>query len=485
MKRNWIAFILVFVLTLSTLAWSGPHTSARAAILVTTFEDEMEVPANWDGDCSLREAILAAETDTAVDACAAGSGADIITLPAGTYPLSITGVLEDNSVSGDLDIHSSITFNGVSATTTIIDGGQIDRVFEIFPGANVTLSNLTVRNGKVMDQTDNDGGGIYNRGTLVLDRMTLSGNSAQKSGASGQPRGGGIYNTGELTATNSNILDNKASHTIDFTNAGKGGGIYNAAGASAAFTDCTISGNGAANFVPQQQNGFGGGIYNDNATLTLNRVSLDTNTAGGASPGSSLGGGLYNFNGTAAITNTTISGNQAPGGISFGGGVVNDGASADMTLTNVTLYANTAGNYGYNTYTFFGAMPIKVLNTIIASPETGFLDNCAGGIENNPATRITNLGNSMEYPEKTSPACGLEIADPKLAPLALNVPGQTRTHALLAGSAALDVPGACTGAPTVDQRGVVRPQGSSCDLGAYEKSASASGYSLYLPLVER
>ena len=476
---------LLLVLGLLALGVNTQHAAALTSIGVNTAEDEL----NADGDCSLREAIRAANTDAAVDACPAGNGADTITLPAGTYMLSITGPNEDSNLSGDLDISASVTLSGHAAADTIIDANTLDRVLQVASGANVTLTNLTLRNGKVLDQTSqNNGGGIYNAGTLTLDHVIISGNQASQSDATAkQPQGGGIYNSGTLTLTHSLLENNSSSHTTAWQDAGQGGGLYNAAGASATLSDSSISSNSTANIMPMQQNGGGGGIYNDGATLTLERTTVDHNTAGGSSPGSGYGGGIYNNNGTVSLTNVTVSGNLAPGGISFGGGLYNKGASANMTLTNVTLYANKAGNQGGNLYNFFGTTPIKIRNTIIASPTALFIDNCAGGLESDPTTRITDLGNNLEYPTAPAPsrACGVSVSDPKLDELNLNTPGETKTHALQAGSAALDVPGACAGAPASDQRGVHRPQGSSCDLGAYEKGGDPIFLKVFLPFVMR
>lgn len=476
---------LIF-LTALVLGPYPPCVLAGAAIGVNTTEDEIQLTGG-DGDCSLREAIRAANTDSVVDGCAAGSGADIIMLMPGVYTLTVTGASEDAGLTGDLDITSAISFSGLGAENTVIDGGGLDRVIHVTAGGSLALYDLTVRNGKVMDQAANDGGGIYNSGTLNLENVVVSGNLARKSGSSGAPRGGGIYNAGSLTIKASSLLNNSASHTSSFTDAGMGGALYNAPAATATLTNVTISGNDAARAMVDQMNGKGGGIYNDNATLTLQRVTIDNNYAGGASPGASYGGGIYNNNGTLTLTNSTISGNRALGGISFGGGLVAEGATGDVTLTNVTLFGNTAGNRGANTYTFFGANPIKMRNSIVASPSLNFIDNCAGGIANSPITRITDLGNNLEYPAAAVPteaACGLTIADPKLAALALNAPGKTRTHALQTGSAALDV--SCVGAPGIDQRGVSRPQGLSCDLGAYEQEPlPVLDQFVFLPLVSR
>jgi CSLREA domain-containing protein len=138
---------------LGLASWPLPtHATPAATITVTTIADEL----NSDGDCSLREAIQAANTDAAVDACAAGSGADTITFDAATdgMPIVLTGpAAEDANASGDLDIldGGDLTVQGNGAGSTIVDGGGIDRVFHVCPGGGcantVTLNRLTVRNG--------------------------------------------------------------------------------------------------------------------------------------------------------------------------------------------------------------------------------------------------------------------------------------------------------------------------------------------------
>lgn len=88
--------------------------------------------------CTLRAAIQEAN---------ALAGEDVITLPAGTYTLTITGENEEDAATGDLDIHGNVTINGGTANTTIIDGGAIDRVFDIRNPYSVTFTNLTIQNG--------------------------------------------------------------------------------------------------------------------------------------------------------------------------------------------------------------------------------------------------------------------------------------------------------------------------------------------------
>jgi CSLREA domain-containing protein len=102
-----------------------------AAIAVTTVADEL----NTDGDCSLREAVQAANTDAAVDACPAGSGADTITLGPGTYLLNLPG--------GDLKLTSDVALRGAGAGTTILDAGGDDRSVLQTRNASLLLCSST------------------------------------------------------------------------------------------------------------------------------------------------------------------------------------------------------------------------------------------------------------------------------------------------------------------------------------------------------
>ena len=107
-----------------------------ATITVNTTADEFGTGAG----CSLREAIQAANTDAAFGGCTAGSGADVITVPANTYTLTIGGVGDNTNAIGDLDILEGVTINGAGAGTTVIDASPFDRVFHILAGTPVARS---------------------------------------------------------------------------------------------------------------------------------------------------------------------------------------------------------------------------------------------------------------------------------------------------------------------------------------------------------
>jgi CSLREA domain-containing protein len=254
-----------------------------SAIEVDTFDDEL----NIDGDCSLREAIEAANTNYVVDGCVAGSADEIdtIILEAGTYRLVIPGD-DDINQTGDLDILGSVNIHGDGLDTTIVDGGWIDRVFHLYQSSiEVSMSNVTIQNGQSI--TGTGGSGIMVNPDI------------------------------DLNINNCRIRNNTSS---DFL----GGGIENY-NAKVTITNCTIEENSALE---------GGGIYNDGELYVFNSL-IDSNSATGS------GGGIKNSyssfgDGIATLENVTISRN----GSSLGSGIY---SSTAITITNVTVVNNIGG----------------------------------------------------------------------------------------------------------------------------------------------
>jgi uncharacterized repeat protein (TIGR01451 family)/CSLREA domain-containing protein len=255
--------------------------------------------ADASGHCTLRAAIQEAN---------ALAGADTITLPTGVYTLTLTGAGEELAASGDLDISDDLTINGAGTNTTTIDGGGLDRVFDIAPNGQtpaVTITNLTIRNGVASGAA---GGAIrINRGNVTLSGCNLTGNRADVNG-------GAIANVGgTLTVDTCTLSANLATSN--------GGGLFNVA--TAVLGQSTLSGNSASS--------LGGGLYNG-ATATLANSTLSGNNA------TLLGGGVYNaLSSSATILFTTVALNIAPSG----GGVYNAGG---VTLTSTLLGSNSGGN---------------------------------------------------------------------------------------------------------------------------------------------
>jgi len=206
-----------------------------------------------------------------------------------------------------------------------------------------------------------------------------------------------------------------------------------------------------------------GGIYSEEGPLFIN-----DSTVPGNSVISEIGGvgGVEKRGGIANIINSTISGNQAAG---FGGGVLANTAGTSISIRNSTITSNTSGRQGGGISSAFGTS-VLVLNSIVAGNS---LDDCA----NEPGSiGVSSQGNNVSSDD----SCGFtkstdkQSTNPRLGPLQDNG-GPTDTRALLPGSPAIDagLTGANSGCPATDQRGVRRPQGPRCDIGAFEKRNSS------------
>ncbi len=236
--------------------------------------------------------------------------------------------------------------------------------------------------------------------------------------------------------------------------------------------------------------GDGGGIYND-STLTLINCTVSSNTTQ-----DSNGGGIANERGNLIMYSCTVSGNDAA---YDGGGVWN--WYGDVTMTNCTVSGNTAGDEGGGIWTS-GAQTLIVNNCTVSN---NFAYANGGGIYNMADEVYLKCsivyGNTADgsgddiYGSKVATECIIGDPDgdpdPLLGPLQDNG-GPTETHALLAGSPAIDACIDCTvvapvrgpgfGLPLViDQRGLPRPvdgdlDGTAyCDVGAYEKQPPVGG----------
>lgn len=373
--------------------------------------------------CTLRAAIMQAN---------ALGGTNTINLPQGIYTLTIEGMNEDNSIAGDLDIKSNLTIDGNGKEYTIIDANHIDRAIEIFDTAQAHISNITIRNGNSNVAT----GGILNWGNARLTDVILESNNGA--------HGGGLLNMRNVNLVRALISNNTAQ--------GNGGGIGNAG--IMTVTDSIIR----QNFAP-----VGGALFNPRPyTATLVNSTVSTNTA--------WSGGGISTGGHLTLTNITISGNQAAWN---GGGIENGGYATLFNVTlsnNVVTHTNGIGNNIFNGYIQNSYVRIK--NTIIASASG---NNCHIEIGS-----VISLGHNLGSDATCSLIATGDISNtnPLLAPLANNG-GATPTHALLPSSPAIDA-GDNNGCPSADQRGMPRPFGIACDIGAFE---FGSLLRLYFPFV--
>ena len=302
---------------LATLVAGLMSLFCASALGATIHADTTSDERSADGHCSLREALAAANTDTAPFAgageCTAGSGTDTIVLPAGQFTLGIAGRGEDANATGDLDVLSAVTIDGAGAAVTQIDANGIDRVLDVHTGADLTLSGVTIA------------GGLTRIGGIGGDHVGATG--AQGVGDQGQPgeSGGGILNAGSLTVIDSTIRDNVTGA------GGKGGGGYGGSGAP----------NGGNGFGGDGgHGGDGGGIFTT-GPLTLTRATVTANTTGvGGEGGIGVGGDAGTGAGTGGF-----------GGGGFGGrggdgaGVAGSGAGV-LTIDQSSITGNHTGAGG-------------------------------------------------------------------------------------------------------------------------------------------
>lgn len=382
-----------------------------ATIKVTTASDPItETP----GNCSLREAIRAAQDDAPYNGCRRGNGPDKVQVKAGTvYGLSASmGAL---GMPGEITIlaqgkgRATIDADGTNEGAFVVDGTQ-NRVrdlvirggdsqiggggIHVTSGAQLSLLDSVVK-GNFTDHA-NGGGGIYAGPTaeLRVARSTVANNTAEGAG------GGGIAAVqAALDVSRSTISGNRAN-----SGSADGGGALVLNPVSSAFNDSTIAGN--------RTTGNGGGLMMGGGTLITNNMTVSDNAADTDNASGGQGGGAFVVSGaTLSLRNSIIGDNAAPPGA---------GPDCQGSLSIAyTLLSDGAGC------------------SVFPTP-----DNVIGEA-------------------------------PRLKSLARNG-GPTRTMALKPSSPARnsahpDEPGSggLTCSPK-DQRGVNRPVGPRCDMGAYE-----------------
>jgi hypothetical protein len=477
--------LLVLLLSIPTYLLFQPYFTAN----VTNLND--------NGPGSLLQAVATASAGSTI-----------------TFDSSLRGQIV--LTSGDLVISKNLTIRGPGAhILSIVGGKHLTHKLSVLAGVTVTISGLSfsslndsgVKNyGDLtfMDSiisnntTPGNGAGIENfeGGTLTLIRSEVLGNSVDSDYTDWAKNkdfgnGGGIANHSILKIINSTISNNRAS--------GDGGGILNGYHSPGAVTiiNSTISGNEACR--------GGGGIFNHKGSLSLTNTTVSGNKVGNCNSFTydpiGVGGGVKNF-GSLTLTNDTISNNTAPkngGGIynginntDFGyltlsnstiwrntasvdgGGIDNDGGQA--TLTFGTIYGNTAQigggiaieNNVHNTFSLLVAMS----NSIVAGNHADSAADISGNLTSKGYNLVQDTSGAIFAPNDHPPdISGVQFTNLGIDSELRNNGGPTWTLRLLKGSPAIDKipPDTClVNKPTTDQRGVIRPKGPACDIGAYE-----------------
>ncbi|HEX8105554.1 MAG TPA: thrombospondin type 3 repeat-containing protein, partial [Solirubrobacteraceae bacterium] len=444
--RRAVTLTAVWACLLS--AWAG--AAGAATFEVEVFSDEAD-PAGCDADCSLREAIIAAN-DT--------PEADTVRLPPGVHQIG-TEPGNGGPQTGDFDIAADLSIEPMGGGEVTIDGDDLDRVFDVAPGVELRLRDLRVANGAGAAGVDDglDGGGIRTAGRVVLTRMLLESNLGRRWGGAVAVTAGG-----SLEAVNSTFKDNEAGTRGGAISVSRNPGAD--PDASVKLDQSVVTGNSL-----RDASGEGGGIHAFASTLVLDASEVSGNTAG-------VGGGI-DVDNVASLTlrNSTVSGNR--GTLASFGGVGGVLARGEVTtlIEDSTIARNVAGSgaadYVHNTVASGSTVRTTLRRALFAE---GARDG--GGAA--PACDIqadVTVDSAHSLADDGSCRLGAPTDRPAAAPV-LGALGQnggpTRTHALGAGSAAIDAGG--TGCPATDQRGAgfPRPLGAACDIGAFEAPSSGA-----------
>lgn len=290
------------------LALAGP--AAQADLGQVIMVDEV--------NCTLVDAITAANTDAAVGGCEAGSGADVIDLQADVMLTAVNN--EIYGPSGLPVVTSEITIEGNGHLVGRASNAPPFRILSIGSAGHVSIDATTISGGLATFGNawrDAWGGGIYNNGALTISESTISDNTAQ------QQYGGGISNSSNLFVFSNVITGNSASNGV---------GIHNRQGTTTLINSS----------ISQNRGTDGGGIFVNGGVLLAENVTIQRNSI------EFSGGGIFILDGTVSISNSNISMNY--GSFSRGGGI--NIRNGKLSLDNSIISGNTsrlgAGGAIYN-----------------------------------------------------------------------------------------------------------------------------------------
>ncbi len=379
-KRDQLlsGMVVVGTFLIGLFGLSGVGRAAIEPGGVIVVNSSFDVVAD-DGVCTLREAVTASNNDEPSGylegECTAGTVTDVISLPFGTYSLTLTGAGDNQNSTGDLDVWGAVTIE--AEDYVVIDGMSTDRLFHVIPGGTLTLKGLTITNGNAPfgGGLESSGGGILSEGSLsvynseILSNRAGDGDFEQVGGD-----GGGIahLSPGSITLEQVVIRGNTAGRGGDGTpgtvsragaNGGNGGGIYIINSMfPIRFHTIEVKGNQAGagghkfyypnNLVPNGYGGRGGGIYLEGiAMVELHNCDINQNNTQGPYGGN--GGGIASIQVELKLYDCTIRNNRASDGQLVPGEVapVSDGGTGggiwhlgNLVVARTRISGNRAGD---------------------------------------------------------------------------------------------------------------------------------------------
>jgi serine/threonine protein kinase len=439
--RYLVGVIAVVLLLVSSTGIAGWYYFQQPSTRVTNLQD--------DGRGSLRQAINTAPDRSTI-----------------IFDPSMQGII--HLTSGNLDISKNLTLSGPGAGKLIISSTR-SYVIDVIAGVSVSILGLAFKDSQIIfeDTGSTYASFIYNLGKLSFTNSIISGNRAlAASGRSNFACGGGIFNGGTLSLTNTIVSNNSVSGGSLASICG--GGIFNLGTLS--LINSTVTNNKASTDTAKPF--CAGGIFNV-STLSLINSTLSGNSAYTTSPHCS--GGIFN-SGTLSLTNSTVSGNTTT---ASGGGIYSSGGQ--ITIIFCTIYGNRAHEAGGISTAAANKSSdnMTVRNSIIAENIALNAPDIAGRLTSGGYNLIQNTAGA-DFVNASADKHLTDISGDQFTNLGIDSMLQdnggqaqphTRTHRLLQGSPAIDkIPrDACLiNGISTDQRGVRRPQGKNCDMGAYE-----------------
>jgi CSLREA domain-containing protein len=491
--------------------------AAGITITVTTTADNPAADCTGSNGCSLRQAVIKANSDSG----------DVIQLGAHTYDLTIAADIEgsDDGTTGDLEIRSNMTIQGAGANLTVIrgvgnSGPWTDRIIEADNNSaapTVTIQDLKVTGGNDTGQysefdggailaddatltvhnviadtnhSDGDGGGVASNTssaeTFTISNSTLSNNTAGNNG-------GGLFVGGSTSGTDSGsslFLTGNTANGGQLLDSG-GGAIYNDLSGAGSITFSDIM--AVSNHAP----GMGGGGVYDNGNLTSQnvrrptvwqRITLSNNDA------RIVGGGFYTARSLSTLINATITKNAVVNNIVLavtgnGGGIAAGIPPAQITVNNATISGNTSPGPGGGAAALLSGDQIHLHNTILVKNTSGaassdcFKGALSAGVIDSTGYNIVDDATCALVPASDrqgstfNPNLGALQDNGGPADGAPSDTSPTLTEALPTGSIAIDTADpAGANNPTTDERGITRPQAAQSDVGAFEAVPAAAAF---------